>query len=308
MRKGATSRLGCWSRPRGTTSAPVSAQCRYPSRWCRRRRAAARCAPAVPRRCARGGRARRLMPATACIAVVWSPRPKRIPPGASPGSPSRLRDARARPERPHVEGGAVRLAGAQAVAGDRRVDQARVAGAQRLVIQAGQGEAAGAQVGDEDVRPVGQPAHDRRACVAAPVDGQRALAAVVQIEGGGEIGEVFEGPAEGVGVEPLDLDHVRAPVGQDPRDGGARHPDPQLDDLDAVHDAHRRPPCAAPAAQPSKKRRGLSTVSCSQTAALTPRSRRPGRKRLWMNWMPSGFIGPHSLSRNAVGARAMPSG
>ena len=186
--------------------------------------------------------------------------------------------ARARPERPDVVGGPAPLVALQAEAGHAGVDEARVAGGERGVVEPGPLEGVDAEVGHEDVGAGDQVGQHGPAGVGAVVDADRALPPVVQLErrvhvlaGGG--GEVGAHPAERVADERLHLHHVGPPVGQDRGAARSGHPEPDLDDLDALHRPHRNPPSRS-SMPPQCWRRGSSGGRLAERSESAPKRRR----------------------------------
>ena len=123
----------------------------------------------------------------------------------------------------------------RAVAADAAVDEARIARVDGGEAEPGALERAQAQVRDQHVGAIEQRQRDGASLVVQEVDGDAALAAVVELErrvdrhvdaGRGE-----EQPAHRIAGRRLDLDHLGAPVGHDA--GGRRAGDPEADLDDA---------------------------------------------------------------------------
>ena len=145
-------------------------------------------------------------------------------------------DAGAGPERADVVGGPVALGPVEAEAGERAVDQARVAVRQCVPVEAEPLESGQPHVGEEDVSAVDELERDGATVVGREIDDNAALAAVVELERRVErdlAAEHVHEAARGVPVATLDLHDVRAPVGQDAAGRRARDPDAELHHLDA---------------------------------------------------------------------------
>ncbi|GBD13995.1 hypothetical protein HRbin24_02044 [bacterium HR24] len=147
------------------------------------------------------------------------------------------RHAAAGPESAHVIGRAVALLVVDPVAADVAIDQARVEDGELFVGEAEVLQGTGAQVGDEHVGTLDELPGDLPAFFRLQVQGHAALAPVVLLEGRVEGGRHAQGAGEEaterVAVGWLQLDDVGAPVGQDGGAGRPRHPERQLDHLDA---------------------------------------------------------------------------
>ena len=101
-------------------------------------------------------------------------------------------------------------------------------------------EGVGADVGDEHVGLVQEPLSELDAALGREVEGDAALAPVVELEHGVDVQVAAEHPLEPTGrvaTGRLDLHDVGAPVRQDPRGAGTGHPDPELDDPYALEGA-----------------------------------------------------------------------
>src|SRR4030095_16748583 len=96
------------------------------------------------------------------------------------------RDTASRPERADVVRRAVAVRAVDAVAGDRAVDQPRIRFRQRRVVEPQPRQGPGSEVRDEDVGAGDELACDRMAFVRLEAQHDRALAAVVELEGGME--------------------------------------------------------------------------------------------------------------------------
>ena len=135
-----------------------------------------------------------------------------------------------------VVGRLVGVGAVQAVAGDDGVHQAGVAGPQRRLAEADPLQGGDADVGEENVGAVDQGQSHLPSLLGGEVDGDAPLRAVVQLEHriGRELASqhATEG-ASGIAPRRLDLDHVGAPVGEDPAGRGSGHPHAQLHDLHA---------------------------------------------------------------------------
>ncbi len=171
-------------------------------------------------------------------------------------------DAGARPEGADVVGRPVAVGAALAVAGDARVDEARVAGAQPRVVETERLEDLRPHVGHEHVRAVDELARDAPAVLGAEVERDAPLAAVVELEGrvGGQLGarhgEIEA--AERIPVGRLDLHHLRAPVGEHAARRGAGDPEPELDHPHACHRSGH---------QLASARRASTSATCLGAAA-----------------------------------------
>jgi hypothetical protein len=118
-----------------------------------------------------------------------------------------------------------------------------VVGPELLGREAVPGEAAGEEVGDDDVGAGHELADERAALGVRQVDGERALAPVVELEGDvgvlhpvGRAGLAQLAP-HAVTAERLDLDDVGAEVGQERAAARCRHPVGDLDHRDVVERA-----------------------------------------------------------------------
>jgi len=133
---------------------------------------------------------------------------------------SEARKAGAGPEAGDVETGGVGVGTFEAVAGERAVDELRVALRENVVAQPGALDAAGADICKEDVSRIGELADDLAALFGAGVDDDGLLAAVVAVKGGvvGQVGKRRalgrEIGADGVAPRRFDLDNFCAPVRQ----------------------------------------------------------------------------------------------
>ena len=132
------------------------------------------------------------------------------------------REAGAGPEARDVETGCVGVRPFEAVAGQRAVDELRVAFGENLVAEARPLDAAGADIGQEDIGRVSELADDLAALLCAGVDDNGFLAAVVAVEGW-IVGQVRQGRAlcgevgaYGIAAGRFDLYDFRAPIRQDP--------------------------------------------------------------------------------------------
>ena len=154
----------------------------------------------------------------------------------------RRRDAGARPERPHVVRGPVLLVAREAVAVDVRVDEPRVAGRHRLVVEPRPREGARASVGDEDVGAIDEVGGDRTSLLGGQVQRDAALVAVVELERRVDLQVRHrQDGAERVAIGRLDLDDVGSPVAEDACGGRSGHPHPHLDDPDPFHRSRHAP-------------------------------------------------------------------
>ena len=155
------------------------------------------------------------------------------------------RQRRPRPERTHVVARSVGVGTLQPVPGDDAVHERREPLAHRVRIEPQPLQRGDPGVGDEHVGVGQQTVHRRSPVVAAQVEHDAALAAVVQLErrhrrlfartDGSE-----DRPLR-VAARRLDLDHVGAPVGHHPGCGRSRHPRRQLHDTHPGKD-HAQPP------------------------------------------------------------------
>jgi len=155
------------------------------------------------------------MAATAAMLVVWSPR------RCGPETVRSLRggesgEAGAGPEAGDIEAGGVGVRSFEAIAGERAIDELRVALRQDVVAKARPLNAAGADVGEEHVGRVRQLADDFASLFRPGVHHDGFLAAVVAVEGG-VVGELFlvrplgrEIGADGIAAGRLDLYDFRA--------------------------------------------------------------------------------------------------
>ncbi|MPY92245.1 MAG: NAD(P)-binding protein, partial [Acidimicrobiia bacterium] len=175
------------------------------------------------------------------------------------------------PERPDVVSGPVTVGTVEAVAGDARVDEARVARPQCVGVEPGPGQAPGAEVRDEHVGPVHQLGEEAGAGLAAVVEGDRALAPIVELEGRVAVLEEPVERAERVPGDGLDLDDVGSPVGEDARAGRPRHPEADLDDAHSLHRATHPLPFLLGLVQPSRPR--PAGPHLAQRASATDRRR-----------------------------------
>ncbi len=108
------------------------------------------------------------------------------------------------------------------VARDRKVHEARVQLAQRLLGQSQAIHSASPEVLDEHIRPTDQPAHHLAPLLAAQIQAQAALVPIDRQEVGRDpLSALFRRPDPGwpiaarcVSLWRLDLDHVRAQIGQ----------------------------------------------------------------------------------------------
>ena len=155
------------------------------------------------------------------------------PPGARSASAIPARDQKAATS----YAPAIRVGTLQAVARDDGVDEAGVAFVDLVGAEPDPLEGGRAQVGQEDVGLRHQLMRQVQAAFGREVEGDGALAPVIQLEH--RIGrqvtteDVEEGPTR-VSLGRLDLDHVRTPVGQDAGGPGTGDPDPEFDHLHAL--------------------------------------------------------------------------
>ena len=122
------------------------------------------------------------MPATVVMPVTWSPKPPRMAGGASPGGAKVSGHAGASPERADVVAGPIGVGPLEAVAGDARVDEPRVAASSAFGPRPEPLDRVGPQVGEEHVGGGDQPAHRARAVVGPEIEHDGALAPVVEVE------------------------------------------------------------------------------------------------------------------------------
>ena len=123
-----------------------------------------------------------------------------------------------------VVAGPVGRRAARSVARDREVDEPRVQGPERLVVEAEPGEAIAPEVLDQDVGVGQQPAQDGRAVRVLEVEAEAALVAVDREEIGGgprpglDRADPWRTPAAGrIAVRWLDLDDVGTEVAEEHR-------------------------------------------------------------------------------------------
>ena len=116
--------------------------------------------------------------------------------------------------RHQVEPALVRRRAGLAVARDRGVDDARVQGVQRAVIETQPAQGAGAIILDEHVRARRQPPQYVRTAGSLQIDHDAALSAIDRIEGRTVAAARAGHAARRVALRRLDLDHVGAHVAQ----------------------------------------------------------------------------------------------
>ena len=165
--------------------------------------------------------------------------------GDAAGLGHRVGDRRPPEERRHVEPGSAGVRADEAVPGQRGVHDAPVAGVDRRRVEAVAGLAERQQVAEEHVGPVDQRPHELGAVGAVEGHGDRALAAVVDVERVVDVGRplgLARHVAHDVAGERLDLDDVGAHVGEDRSRARRRHPARDLDDAHTVERSgfHRR--------------------------------------------------------------------
>ena len=168
----------------------------------------------------------------------------------------------------------------RAESGDRAMDQPRIGGREDVGSQAELFEHARPKVLQQDVGTRDELEHDRASRLAAQVEADAALAAVV----GHEVGAVLPAAeaAEGIALRRLDLDHLGAEIdqhhaGQRRRDHGA-----ELDHAHAFenvgHCAHARSPGTYRACDSAAIPGRHAAASQSEIGA---RHRRVARQRAW---------------------------
>ena len=154
-------------------------------------------------------------------------------------------DAGAGIEGGDVEAGAVAVRSFEAVARDARIDEAGVDRLQALVVEAGALEAAGADIGDENVGVLHEALHGFDALGLRGVDGEALLAAIVEFEDRRALevigADILHGVAHGAAREGLDLHDLRAPVGKDAARAGRGDVGGHFNDLDALEHGFRSP-------------------------------------------------------------------
>ena len=175
-------------------------------------------------------------PARQWLAVMWSPKPARDPAGSPPAG-ARIEPIPERDQNAPMSYAARAASGpVLAVAGDVAVDEPRVLGRERRVVEPEPRERVAPVVGDEDVRAEHERARRLARGGLGEVERDRALAAVVEVEArAGRQLDPRERAVElphRVAARRLDLHHVRAPVGHEPRRRRSRDPEPHL------HHAH----------------------------------------------------------------------
>ncbi len=169
----------------------------------------------------------------------WCPaldrRPARALAGDAHDPAHRLRD--------QIEAAAMAVGSGPAKAGERAVDQARIALAQLLVVEAELRERARPVVLDHDVGILEQARQHPLAARGLEVEHDAPLVAVDHHERG-RLAVDHRQPAPGVVAarDLLDLDHVGAHVGQHQRAGRPRHDVCQIDHLEAGKRSHRSSP------------------------------------------------------------------
>ena len=175
--------------------------------------------PACEQRRARAGRERHARAVVAHAAALE----RRL----AAGCRQQAGDATARPERGDVVRGAVAVVAGHAEAGDDRVHEPRVVRAQRLEVEPEPLERVEADVREEDVGAVDQLEREVEAARLREVDDDAALRAVVHLERRVERHVAAEHLGEATGRvtrRRLDLDDVRAPVGEQATGRRARPP------------------------------------------------------------------------------------
>jgi hypothetical protein len=140
---------------------------------------------------------------------------------------------------------------ALAIAGDRSVDQARVALGQRLVVEPEEAQRAGAEILDDDVGRVAQAQREVERAGLVQVDADVALAGVLLGIVAGHALLRGEGEARDVGRGRLDLDHLGAEVQQGAR---AQPPGEHAGKIDDAHAAQWPAQVSAPGIGPSPGR------------------------------------------------------
>ncbi|MDZ7729008.1 MAG: hypothetical protein U5Q44_12860 [Dehalococcoidia bacterium] len=201
-------------------------------------------------------------------AVAWSPWPPRQSGGRRVGLGEQAHDAGAGPVGRVVVAGAVGVGAACTVAAEGAVDDARIRRGYVVPAEAEAFAPPGDEVGDENVAALGQPLHDVGAAGLLEVDGDGALAEVVEFEGGvaGKVEIVAERAelesAVHVAAGRFDLDDVGAEVGHEAGRGRGRQPVGDFDDADTIERCgHGTPPrrvgalCARPGERFKARRR-----------------------------------------------------
>ena len=109
-----------------------------------------------------------------------------------------------------------------AVAGDRAIDQPRIDLAQRLVAEPEAVHHAGAEILDQDIGFRDQPMNERDRIGILEVEREASLSRIELAEIGAVAVADRRAQPHVVAFRRLDLDHLRADVGQQPRAIGAR--------------------------------------------------------------------------------------
>jgi len=154
----------------------------------------------------------------------------------------RVGDRGATEERGHVEPRATGVRTDEAVAGQRGVDEPRVAGLQRGRVEAVALLAVDQQVAEEHVGPIGELAHDLGALRPVERHRDRPLAPVVDVERVVDVGRALRRArqaAHDVTGQRFDLHHIGAHVGEQRAGARSRHPARDLDDAHPVQRSHR---------------------------------------------------------------------
>ena len=150
-----------------------------------------------------------------------------------------------------VVGGAVAVASGAAEPHQVAHDEPRIAAAQAFRIEPEPAERRRPHIGDEHVRGGKQPVQRLAAFLALEVERQRALVAVEVRELAGQLARVRLAAerAQEIAAGRLDLDDVRAVVGEIERRRRSHHDGGEVDDADArERAAHIPPPMFRPAA------------------------------------------------------------
>jgi hypothetical protein len=155
-------------------------------------------------------------------------------------------DAGARPEGADVVGRPVAIGSARAVAGEVAVDEAAVDRVDAGEIETDTRQRAHAQVRDQHVGALDQACRDGAAFGVLEIDGDAALAAIVELERRidrhVDAGRVQEQSAHRIAGRRLELDHLGAPVGEDAGGRRSGHPEAQLENSNAFKwTRHDRP-------------------------------------------------------------------
>ena len=192
------------------------------------------------------------------------------------GRSQQVGDAGTGPERCDVERSAIRVGAFEAVSGDVAVDQTRMAGQHRGVIDAGPGKRRGAHIGDKHVSASNQFGRHGASGIRGQIESDTAFAAVVELEhrvvGHVTTHHLGEG-ARRVPGQWFDLHHIGPPVGQYPGSRWSSDPHAEFHHPYAVHgSSHHDPPKCSVTAVP--------VLSVSVTSASVMSSMRPQRNAL----------------------------